>query len=449
MAIATCWTITETHIPPTVGVANVSRTVSVVGLGYVGLPLAVEFDREGYSVVGFDIDTERVSSLSHGGDPTGEISDDAIECCSIDFTSDPSSIDRAEYVLITVPTPVDELKNPNLRHVESAGEMIGANLAEGATVVLESTVYPGATREILAPALERASGFTCGDEFTIGYSPERMVPGDSEHGLRDVVKVVSGQNDEVTADLARLYGSIVDAGVHRAPKIEVAEASKCIENIQRDINIALVNELAIASNSIGIDAHDVLEAARTKWNFHDYRPGLVGGHCIPVDPFHMIYQSKRSGFTPELIEQARQVNDYVPEFVGDILIHGLNDTGNVLRDSTVFVLGLAYKTGIDDVRTSAVNGTIKRLREFGITVLGHDAHADTEAIREELDLDPVTELDFEGVDAVLVATPHQEYLDLSLGDIASKMNSDPLFVDVQNAFDEDIISAAGLHYKKL
>lgn len=440
---------TETHTHDTICNVIVSRTVCVVGLGYVGLPLAIEFDREGFSVIGYDIDTDRVSTLSRDEDPTGEVGADTIGASTIDFYSDASSISRADYVLITVPTPIDELKNPDLRHVEAAGETIGTHLSVGATVVLESTVYPGATEEILVPAIERTSGFTSGEDFYVGYSPERMVPGDDEHGLRDVVKIVSGQNDKVLEDLVQLYGSIIDAGVHRAPEIEVAETAKCIENIQRDINIALVNELAIACNNIEIDTQDVLAAARTKWNFHDYRPGLVGGHCIPVDPFHMIYQSKRNGFIPELVEQGRKVNEYIPEFVGDLLIHGLNDAGKVLQDSTVLILGLAYKSGVGDIRTSAVNGTINRLQDFGVTVIGHDSYAGEDLIKNEFNINTVSEPDFDGVDAILVAAPHNEYLEIPLDHVTAEMNLNPLFVDVHSAFSENTVSEAGFQYKKL
>jgi nucleotide sugar dehydrogenase len=245
-----------------------NKTICVVGMGYVGLPLAVEFEQEGFDVIGYDIDSTKIDQLNSGIDPTNELGNQTVAASSIEFTTDESTLKQADYILVTVPTPVDDLKNPNLKYVQSAAETIGRNIQPGAIVVLESTVYPGATREILAPTIENESGLTVGEGFYIGYSPERMVPGDDEHGMRDVVKIVSGQNDSVRSELAELYRTIVDAGVHEAPEIEVAEAAKAIENIQRDVNIALMNELAIACHSIGVDTHDVLEAARTKWNFH-------------------------------------------------------------------------------------------------------------------------------------------------------------------------------------
>jgi nucleotide sugar dehydrogenase len=368
-----------------------NKTICVVGMGYVGLPLAVEFEQEGFDVIGYDIDSTKIDQLNSGIDPTNELGNQTVAASSIEFTTDESTLKQADYILVTVPTPVDDLKNPNLKYVQSAAETIGRNIQPGAIVVLESTVYPGATREILAPTIENESGLTVGEGFYIGYSPERMVPGDDEHGMRDVVKIVSGQNDSVRSELAELYRTIVDAGVHEAPEIEVAEAAKAIENIQRDVNIALMNELAIACHSIGVDTHDVLEAARTKWNFHNYQPGLVGGHCIPVDPFFMIYESERNGYTPKLIEQSREINEYLPTYVADMTLRGLNQCGKVLRESTVLILGLSYKPEVADIRTSVVGDTIKRLQEYGVEVIGVDPYADEAAAHEEFGIEILSE----------------------------------------------------------
>lgn len=424
-------------------------TVCVVGMGYVGLPLAVEFDRESFEVIGYDIDPEVVSQLSSGIDPTNELGDKVISRSSIKFTTDETTIKRAEYVLIAVPTPVDDLKNPNLKYVESAAKKIGENIQPGAVVVLESTVYPGATREILANTMEKVSGLRSGEDFYIGYSPERMVPGDSEHGIRDVVKIVSGQNDHVRSELAELYGRIVDAGVHEAPEIEVAEAAKAIENIQRDVNIALMNELAIACQSIGVSTHDVLEAARTKWNFHDYQPGLVGGHCIPVDPFFMIYESERNGYTPKLIEQSRDINEYMPTYIADLTLRGLNDCRKVLRESTVLVLGLSYKPGVADIRTSVVGDTIKRLKEYGVNVVGADPYADEAAAREEFNIEIQSEPSFDGVDAVLLATPHESYRELDYEVLAKQMSLPALIVDIDGVLNRELFEAAEIEYRSV
>ena len=421
--------------------------ICVTGLGYVGLPLAYEFDRIGHDVIGFDIDPERIDQLRSGIDPTGDIGHSEIAEADIEFTTDEDAIEAADFVLIAVPTPVDEMKNPNLEYVQSAGEMVGRHITRETTVVLESTVYPGATREILTPALEEASGLTAGEDFFVGYSPERMVPGDEEHGLRNVVKVVSGQDEEVLEAVASLYEGIVDAGVHRAPSIEVAEASKCVENTQRDINIALVNELAIASENLGIDGRAVLEAAKTKWNFHDYRPGLVGGHCIPVDPFFMVYQSERNGYSPKLIQQAREVNEFMPKHVGELVLKTMNDCGTVPRESTVLVLGLAYKPGVADVRTSAVDGTIDYLREYDVEVVGFDPYADNDEMREEFGIEIQEQISFAGVDGILLATPHDLFLGIDYRSAAIEMGENPFVLDVDGVIDADEMEAYGFEYR--
>ena len=426
------------------------QTVCIVGLGYVGLPLAVEFDREGLDVIGYDVSEEKVTQFRNGTDPTQELSDEKIAESDIQFTADATPIERADYVLVGVPTPVDETKNPNLEYVGSAGRTVGRHLQKGATVVLESTVYPGATREVLVPAIEESSGLTAGEDFAYGYSPERMVPGDDEHGLRDVVKIVSGHDAEALDEIARLYETIVDAGVHRAPAIEVAEAAKGIENVQRDLNIALVNELAVACDALGIDTHDVLEAAGTKWNFHDeYRPGLVGGHCIPVDPFYIIYESERNGYSPKLMQQGREINEYMPRHVAELTLRGLNECGKVLQESTVLVLGLAYKPGVGDIRTSAVDGTIERLQEYSVNVAGYDPYADDDAMAKEFDVDIRTELRFRDVDALVLATPHEPFVELDYGHVYETMAENPLVVDVMGALDRGEMETIGFDYRRV
>ncbi len=426
-----------------------SDEICVVGLGYVGLPIATAFDQAGYDVIGFDIDSGKIEQLTVGEDPTGDVGAERIAESEIVFTTDETAIQHATYVIVTVPTPIDELKNPNLTFVEDAGELIGHNITPGTTVVLESTVYPGATREILGPAVERTSGLSAGEGFSLGYSPERLNPGDETNGFRDVVKIVSAQTDAVLADLAGLYESVVEAGVHRAPSIEVAEAAKCIENIQRDLNIALVNELAITCNNLGIDTHAVLDAAGTKWNFHEYSPGLVGGHCIPVDPFYIIYESERNGFSPELIQQARKINDHMPIHVAKETLKALNDRGKVLSEATVVVLGLAYKPNVGDVRTSAVERTIRKLEEYGVEVVGYDPLAETEAARAEFGIPIQTELRFDGADGVLLATPHDAFDDIEFTTVAAAMASDPLLVDVMGVLNAERYADSPLMYRRI
>ncbi|WIV68835.1 nucleotide sugar dehydrogenase [Natrialbaceae archaeon AArc-T1-2] len=427
---------------------SISATICVVGLGYVGLPLAHAFDGEGYDVRGIDVDPEKVETLEDGTDPTGDVGDEAIASSAIEFTTDAAAISEAEYVIVAVPTPVDDLEKPDLGLVESAGRTVGEQIEPGTTVVLESTVYPGATREVFVPAIEEASGLAAGEEFGVGYSPERMVPGDEEHGLRNVVKIVSGLDEETLEDLASLYETVVDAGVHRAPTIEAAEAAKCVENTQRDLNIALVNELAIACDHLDLDTEAVLEAAGTKWNFHDYRPGLVGGHCIPVDPFYLIYESKQNGFEPELIEKAREVNEYVPTHVAKQTIKALNESGKVLKDSRVLVLGLAYKPDVDDIRTSAIDGVIDHLREYDVEVVGFDPHADDDQMRAEFGIEVQQELDVDGFDGLVIGTPHSEFHGLNFADLRYDMRSDPVLVDVDGTFETAALEN-GFTYRKL
>lgn len=425
------------------------KRICVVGLGYVGIPLAVEFDRTGHDVIGFDVDPDKIETLRSGVDPTGDVGNAAISDSAIKFTTDETAIERAEYVLVAVPTPVDDLKNPDLKYVKAAGETIGRNISAGTTVILESTVYPGATREILAPAIEEASGLSVGDGFYVGYSPERMVPGDDEHGLANVVKIVSGQNDAVLEDVASLYESVVDAGVHRAPEIEVAETAKCLENIQRDLNIALVNELAIACNRLGLDTRAVLDAANTKWNFHNYRPGLVGGHCIPVDPFFIIYELERNGYTPQLIQQARDVNEYMPLHVAELVLRALNDCGKIPKESSILVLGLTYKADVADVRTSSIGKTIAKLESYGVDVVGYDPYANEDEARDEFGIDLLDELSVEGFDGIVLATPHQEIREFDYVAASGRMADRPMFVDVDGVLDQPVLEAAGYEYVRL
>ncbi len=413
-------------------------TVCIVGLGYVGLPLAVGFDQAGHSVRGYDISPATVDRLRHGEDPTGDVGDAAVNESDIKFETDPSVIDGADIVVVTVPTPITDENDPNLDFVEAASKTVGEHLSPGAIVVLESTVFPGATRELVAPTIEKASGLSLGEGFTVGYSPERLVPGDDAHSLENVVKIVSASDDETLAELVALYESIIDAGVHEAPSLEVAEAAKCIENIQRDVNIALINELSVACDQLGIDSNAVLEAAGTKWNFHDYRPGLVGGHCIPVDPFFFIYQSKKNGFDPQLIETAREVNEYMPKHVAKKTIKGLNQAGKVLKESRVLVLGLTYKPNVGDIRTSAIDGTIEHLKEFDIEVVGHDPHVADDAIRGEFEIDVESELNFEGYDAVILGAAHDEYAGIDFEQVAAELVGEAVIADAEGIIESDV-----------
>ncbi|MDG5818682.1 nucleotide sugar dehydrogenase [Natronococcus sp. A-GB7] len=416
------------------GPLKTTTSVCVVGLGYVGLPLAAAFDAAGNDVTGFDIDPEKVETLESGVDPTGDVGDAAIADGEIEYTADSAAIANAEFVIVAVPTPVDDNEKPNLGIVEGAARTVGENMTEGTTVVLESTVYPGATREVFVPALEEASGMTAGEEFGVGYSPERMVPGDTDHGLANVVKIVSALTDESRDELVELYGTVVDAGLHEAPTIETAEAAKCVENTQRDLNIALVNELAMICDELGLDTEAVLEAAGTKWNFHDYEPGLVGGHCIPVDPFYLLYESERQGVDPELIRTGRKVNESVPDHVADMTIRALNESEKVPKNSRVLVAGLSYKSDVGDIRTSKIDQVIEELRGYGIEVIGFDPHADPEATRAAFDIEIQDAFDVTDFDGLIVGTPHSEFHSLSPVTLADQMADDPVMIDIDGLF---------------
>ncbi|ELY60626.1 nucleotide sugar dehydrogenase [Natronolimnohabitans innermongolicus] len=424
-------------------------TICVVGLGYVGLPLAVGFAQSNYRVVGYDVDETTVEQLQAGVDTTGDLSDDAIQDGDISYTTDAAQIGDADYVIIAVPTPIDDDDQPDLRYVESAATTVGSKMKPGTTVVLESTVYPGTTREVLAPALEEASDLTAGEGFFVGYSPERATPGDEAHGLADVVKVVGAQNEKVLDDVAALYESVVDAGVHRAPSIEVAEACKVVENTQRDLNIAFVNELSMALERMDVDADAVLEAAGTKWNFHDYRPGLVGGHCIPVDPYFLAHRSAREGFEPELVRTSRKVNESMPDHVAELTIKALNQCHKTLCESRVLVLGLSYKPGVGDIRSSKVANVVERLEEYDIDVTGFDPFADPEAVRDAFGIDVQEAVSFDGFDAVVVTTGHDEFERLDLENVASALESDPALVDTTGTFDETVAQDAGFVYRRI
>ncbi|MDI6885911.1 MAG: nucleotide sugar dehydrogenase [archaeon] len=377
-----------------------NKTVCIVGLGYVGLPLANAFSKH-LKVIGFDIDEEKVGKLNENffasqsralpASPQAQKGLTLLKTNdeeTTEFTSDPSKIKQADFVLICVPTPVTNSKEPDLRYVKSASEIIGRNLKKSAIVVLESTVYPGVTEEIVKPILERESGMNCGIDFKIGYSPERINPGDEAHTLNKITKIVAGMDEETTETLAELYGLITT--VYKAKDIRTAEAAKVIENIQRDLNIALMNELTIIFNKMGLDTRSVLEAAGTKWNFHPYTPGLVGGHCIPVDPYYLVYKAKELGYHPQVILAGRAINDYMPKHVAEMAIKGLNEVGKVIKGSKVLIMGLTYKENVPDTRESPVREMVKELKEFGVEIYGYDPLLD----KEEIEGFEVKALDF-------------------------------------------------------
>ncbi|MFK7928726.1 MAG: nucleotide sugar dehydrogenase [Myxococcota bacterium] len=404
--------------------------IAVIGLGYVGLPVAVAFSRKYPGTVGFDIDERRVAELQSGHDRTNEVDDAELGGLDLRFTVEAADLRGCTMFIVTVPTPIDSERRPNLSALRAASRSVGAALTPGAVVVYESTVYPGVTEEICGPILEQVSGLTRGTDFFVGYSPERINPGDKVHRLETITKVVSGE-DEATLDrVAATYGAIVDAGVHRAPSIQVAEAAKVIENTQRDLNIALMNELSLIFTRLGIRTADVLEAAGTKWNFLPFRPGLVGGHCIGVDPYYLTARAEAVGYRPEVILSGRRVNDGMGAFIAQQVIKELNLRGRSAKDARVAVLGLTFKENVPDTRNSKVPDIVNELREYGADVSVHDPLADPADAEHEWNLH-LCDLDsLQDLDALILAVQHDVYLE-GLDALMGSLKADGVLFDVK------------------
>ena len=386
------------------------RKISVIGLGYVGLPVAVAFGKQG-RVVGLDSDRRRVEELGAGYDRTREVDVNELAAADVHYTDRVNDLAGADFHIVAVPTPVDSAKQPDLTPLIAASRMVGAQLKAGDIVVFESTVYPGATEEECVPELERISGLRCGEQFRVGYSPERINPGDAEHSFETITKVVSAQDDATLDTIARVYESVVKAGVHRAPSIKVAEAAKVIENTQRDLNIALMNELALIFDRMGIDTRDVLAAAGTKWNFLPFSPGLVGGHCIGVDPYYLTHKATMMNYYPQVILAGRRINDGMGAFVASQVVRSLIRQGRNVKDGMVTVLGLAFKENVADLRNTRVIDIVRELLDYGLKVQVSDPLVNREEAREEFDLNLVELDDLKASDGVVLAVPHHEYLD--------------------------------------
>ncbi|MCZ6773926.1 MAG: nucleotide sugar dehydrogenase [Proteobacteria bacterium] len=385
------------------------RTISVIGLGYVGLPVAVAFGRQA-PTIGFDINSSRIKELVGGHDSTLEVEKQELAAADIKFTSDPADIGRADFHIVAVPTPIDHAKRPDLTPILKASETIGAHIKKGDIIVYESTVYPGATEEDCVPVLERVSGLTCGRDFYVGYSPERINPGDREHTFTKITKVVAGQNAEILEIVAKVYESVVTAGVHRASSIKVAEAAKVIENTQRDLNISLMNELALIFHRMDIDTRDVLAAAGSKWNFLKFEPGLVGGHCIGVDPYYLTHKAAILGYIPQVILAGRSINDDMGRYVAQQAIRQLIAGGGVVKGSMVTVLGFTFKEDVPDLRNTRVIDIVEELKTYGIAVQIHDPYASQVEAREEYGIDLTEEGDLKAAQVVIFAVPHRHYL---------------------------------------
>ena len=427
-----------------------SAHVAVVGLGYVGLPLAVALARH-FSVIGFDISQKRVDELAGGRDRTGEVAAEGLASTAVAFTCDPARLKEAAVVIVAVPTPIDLHRAPDLTPVIGATRTVGANLAKGAVVVYESTVYPGLTEEVCVPLLEEHSGLCCGRDFFVGYSPERINPGDKEHTLETIVKVVAGQN-EATADLlAGMYGAVVRAGIYRASCIKVAEAAKVIENTQRDLNIALMNELAIIFDRMGIDTLEVLEAAGTKWNFLPFRPGLVGGHCIGVDPYYLTFKAQALGIAPQVILAGRAINDGMGKFIAQACIKGLIDSSVLVKGARVGILGFTFKENVPDLRNTRVIDVVAELADYGVSVLVHDPMADGDEARHEYGIELCALDVLRDLDALILAVPHAQYQALGLNELRGLYRDQgaPLLLDVKGRFSQAEAGAAGFRLWRL
>lgn len=406
--------------------------ICIVGLGYVGLPLAVAFGKQ-FKVIGFDLNKKRIEELKRNIDKTNELSEKDIKDSNIIFTDNPKEVSNANFIIAAVPTPVKDNKEPDLSFVESASRTIGQNLKKGSIVVFESTVYPGVTEDICVPIIEKNSGLRCGKDWKIGYSPERINPGDREHTIEKVIKVVSGMDKESLDKIAGVYSSIVKAGVYKAQNIKTAEAAKVIENIQRDLNIALMNELSLIFSRIGLNTKEVLDAAGTKWNFHRYHPGLVGGHCIGIDPYYMTYLAQRIGYDPKVILAGREINDSMAGHVAGLVVEGLKEAGKAIKGSKVLLMGLAFKENVPDIRNSKAKDIARILKEKGAEVIGFDPLLEKGIVKDSFGIENVDFESIKEVDAIVLVNSNKEFEKIGMKQIKSKMKK-PVLVDVKNFY---------------
>jgi len=416
-------------------IKNKEEKISVIGLGYVGIPLAISFAKVA-DVVGFDISESKVKKYLEGIDVTKEVGNEAIKKTTAKFTSKEKEIQKCKFHVVAVPTPINKDKTPDLKPLVGASKTVGKNLTKGSIVVFESTVYPGVTEEICVPILEKESGLICGIDFKVGYSPERINPGDKEHRLETIVKVVSGMDEESLEDVAKIYEMIIEAGVYRAESIKVAEAAKVIENSQRDINIAFMNELSIIFEKMGIDTKAVLKAAGTKWNFLNFTPGLVGGHCIGVDPYYLTYKAELMGYHSQIILSGRKINDNMGKYVAEQTIKKLIKADRQIKGSKVVIYGVTFKENCPDVRNTKVVDIIDELKEYGVETMLYDPEADKEDLEREYGIKLNEEKDINNIDAVILAVPHNIFKEIDLKQLKEKFsNSKYVLIDVKGLFD--------------
>jgi UDP-N-acetyl-D-galactosamine dehydrogenase len=433
-------------------IKNREEKISLVGLGYVGMPIAVAFAKK-VDVIGFDLNKKKIELYKSGIDPTNEVGDDEIKKTTVEFTADEAKLKEAKFHIVAVPTPINSDKTPDLSPVEGASRIVGRNLTKGSIVVYESTVYPGVTEDICVPILEKESGLKCGVDFKIGYSPERINPGDKVHRLENIIKIVSGMDEESLDEIAKVYELVIEVGVHRAGSIKVAEAAKVVENSQRDINIAFMNELAMVFDRMGIDTKEVIDAMNTKWNALKFTPGLVGGHCIGVDPYYFVYEAEKLGYHSQIILSGRKINDGMGKFVADAIIKKLILANKVVRQAKVVVLGMSFKENTPDTRNSKVVDIINHLKEYGIDPIIVDPEADAEEAKHEYDIDLVDIKDVQNADCIVLAVAHDSLKSMSWDEIDNLYgdfeNENKILIDVKSILDRKEIEEKGYSYWRL
>ncbi len=426
--------------------------IALVGLGYVGMPIAVAFSKK-VNVVGFDLNAKKIELYKNGIDPTNEVGNDAIKNCTVDFTADEDKLKTAKFFIVAVPTPVNDDHTPDLTPVEGASEIVGRNLTKGSIIVYESTVYPGVTEDVCVPILERESGLKCGVDFKVGYSPERINPGDKVHRLETIKKIVSGMDAETLDVVAKVYELVVDAGVHRASSIKVAEAAKVIENSQRDINIAFMNELSIIFNKMGIDTKSVLEAAGTKWNFLKFYPGLVGGHCIGVDPYYLTYKAEELGYHSQIILSGRRINDDMGKYVAENVVKNLIKADVSIKNAKVAILGFTFKENCPDTRNTKIIDIVNELKEYGIVPVIADPTADSDEAKRLYGVEFVSVDSIKDMDAVVLAVAHDAFKSFTQADFdkmfKSEDNSKKVLVDIKGLLDREEYEKANYNYWRL
>lgn len=426
--------------------------LALVGLGYVGMPIAVAFAKK-VPVVGFDLNERKIAAYLNGIDPTNEVGNDAIKKTTVEFTSDETKLREAKFFIIAVPTPINQDKTPDLRPVEGASRILGRNLQKGSIVVYESTVYPGVTEDICVPILEQESGLRCGADFKVGYSPERINPGDKVHRLENIKKIVSGMDEDSLNDIASVYELVIEAGVHRAGSIKVAEAAKVVENSQRDINIAFINELAMAFDKMDINTNEVIEAMNTKWNALGFYPGLVGGHCIGVDPYYFVYEAEKLGYHSQIISSGRRINDDMPKFIAKTIVKQLVLANKVVRESKIVFLGATFKENCPDVRNSKIFEILDSLKEYKIVPMVVDPFAGAEEIKREYGYEMSDISEIHDADCIVLAVAHEEYCKMGLEGISElfgdMQNDEKVIIDIKSILDRKEVEEKGLRYWSL